>query len=62
MPIPSDYFYRQGWYWKVDGTGPYIWSGTSMALFDFGIPATSTAQPLDGHLFNQDETGPATRS
>lgn len=62
MPIPSDYFYRQGWYWKADGTGPYVWNGTAMVLFNTGVSATAAALPLDGFLFNRDAGGPATKS
>lgn len=32
MAIPAGYFYKDGYYWKDDGTGPYIWNGTSMVL------------------------------
>ena len=43
MAIPGDYFYRQGYYWKVDGTGPYQWDGVRMALIDYGVPAENTS-------------------
>ncbi len=62
MSIPSDYFYRQGWYWKADGTGPYVWSGTAMTLFNTSVPATVAASPVSRSLFNQNAGGPATKS
>jgi hypothetical protein len=62
VAIPSDYAYRAGFYWKQDGTGPYVWDGSSMTLYDWGVTADSVAAPVDGNLFNGDTTGPATAS
>lgn len=32
MTVPSGYFYKDGWYWKTDASGPYVFDGSAMAL------------------------------
>jgi hypothetical protein len=36
MAIPAGYFYKDGFYWGLDETGPYVWNGVSMALVASG--------------------------
>lgn len=57
------YFYKDGFYWKDDGTGPYSYDGVSMALFygavsGFSASNISQYDYKDGFYWKNDGTGP----
>lgn len=62
MSIPVGYFYKNGFYWKTDGTGPYTFDGTSMLLCLYPVVASTTSLFKDKGYFNADGSGPATKS
>lgn len=47
MPIPANYFYKDGAYWGYDDTGPWGWNGTSMVLLGGGGARTILGSNVD---------------
>lgn len=65
MALPTGYFYKDGAYWKTDGTGPYQFDGVeTMTLLDLGGGQTAGASDLimqNGRYFKiNDGSGPWT--
>lgn len=46
MALPDGYFYKDGFYWALDSTGPYAWTGAVMQL----VASGSSGSPHLGTL------------
>lgn len=46
MTLPAGYFYKEGFYWKNDESGPYVYDGATMALVGTGAGNALTWQAL----------------
>lgn len=44
MTLPTGYFYKDGFYWGVDASGPYAWTGAAMQLLGSGGTSTAVTQ------------------
>ena len=60
MALPDGYFYRQGYYWKVDGTGPYQWNGATMDLLTLGVTQDTFDGMAGPSAFDRQGVGPVT--
>lgn len=58
MAIPVGYSYLDGFYWGPDGTGPFVWDGTSMTLIG-GIAGSVYATSYGGYWDGVGDDTPA---
>lgn len=62
MALPASTVYKNGFWFKSDGTGPYAYNGTTLILVSAGAGpggALSTGTVYkDGFRFKPNESGP----